>query len=164
MLRCVVFILSIKSKRVFYFIRIHRFITLMFLANAETEPCWLTGHAADNDTVMTLLSTVILYLNKNELDWSKVTVKTFIMIQKIDFQNKCWSFELSIHLWILKNEIYQFLQKHSAVRLFSTLIIIRNVCWAVYYYDFWRSCDTKDWWKYSCASYIHIKDSYLKLQ
>ncbi len=25
------------------------------------------------------------------------------------------------------------------------MIIIRNVSWAAYYYDFWRSCDTEDW-------------------
>ncbi len=35
--------------------------------------------------------------------------------------------------------------KCEAVQLFSTLIIIRNVSWAAYYYDFWRSCDTEDW-------------------
>ncbi len=29
--------------------------------------------------------------------------------------------------------------------MFSTLIIIRNVSWAAYYYDFWRSRDTEDW-------------------
>ncbi len=33
----------------------------------------------------------------------------------------------------------------SSKKLFSTLIIIRNVSWAAYYYDFWRSCDTEDW-------------------
>jgi len=39
--------------------------------------------------------------------------------------------------------MYQFPQKYCAARLFSTLIII-NVSWAAYYYDFWRSCDTED--------------------
>ncbi len=34
-----------------------------------------------------------------------------------------------------------FPQKYLAAKLFSTLIIIRNV----YYYDFWRSRDTEDW-------------------
>ncbi len=29
-------------------------------------------------------------------------------------------------------------------QLISTLIIIRNVSWAAYYYDFWRSCDTEN--------------------
>ncbi len=72
---------------------------------------------------------------------SIVSVKTFIMLQNIYILNKCCSFELSIHLWILKNKIYQFPQKYCAAQLFSTLIIIRNVS---YYYDFWRSCDTED--------------------
>ncbi len=29
--------------------------------------------------------------------WSKVTIKTFIMLQKISISNKCCAFELSIH-------------------------------------------------------------------
>ncbi|MDN8907574.1 hypothetical protein Q0O77_14770, partial [Staphylococcus aureus] len=33
---------------------------------------------------------------------AKVTVKTFIMLQKISISNKCCSFELSIHQRILK--------------------------------------------------------------
>ncbi len=32
----------------------------------------------------------------------------------------------------------------TKILMFSTLIIIRNVSWAAYYYDFWRSCDTED--------------------
>ncbi len=35
---------------------------------------------------------------KDALNQSKVTVKTFIMLQKISILNKCCSFELSIHL------------------------------------------------------------------
>ncbi len=42
---------------------------------------------------------------------------------------------------LLKNRLHE----HEAAQLFSTLIIIRNVSWAAYYYDFWRSCDTEDW-------------------
>jgi len=34
---------------------------------------------------------------------TKVTVNTFIMLQKISILNKCCSFELSIHQIILKN-------------------------------------------------------------
>ncbi len=30
-------------------------------------------------------------------------------------------------------------------QLLSTLIIVRNVSWAAYYYDFWRPHDTEDW-------------------
>ncbi len=48
--------------------------------------------------------------------------------------------------------------------------IIRNVSWAVYYYDFWRSCDTEDWSNdaenteinYS-LTHIHIENSRFKL-
>ncbi len=40
-----------------------------------------------------------------------------------------------------KLNVSRFPRKYSAARLFSTLIIIRNVSRA-YYYDFWRSCDT----------------------
>ncbi len=42
-----------------------------------------------------------------------------------------------------KSNVSRFPQKYEAAQLFSTLII-RNVSWAVYYYDFWRSCDTED--------------------
>ncbi len=45
------------------------------------------------------------YIWKDALNWSKVTVKTFIMLQKISISNKyICSFELSIHQ-------RQFLQK-----------------------------------------------------
>ncbi len=42
--------------------------------------------------------------SKNALNWLKVTVKTFIMLQKISISNKCCSFELSIHCesWKIK--------------------------------------------------------------
>ncbi len=70
--------------------------------------------------------------------------------------------------------MYHGLKKYRAAQLFSTLIIIRNVSWAVYYYDFWRSCDTKDWSNdaentdahqeiYYILQYIHIENIYLKL-
>ncbi len=36
--------------------------------------------------------------NKDALNESEVTVKTFIMLQKISVSNKRCSFELSIHL------------------------------------------------------------------
>ncbi len=56
-----------------------------------------------------------------------MTVKTFIMLQKISVSNKRCSFDLSIHQRILKNRIYQSLQKYEAAQRFSTLIINRNV-------------------------------------
>ncbi len=46
------------------------------------------------------------------LNWSKVTVKTFIMLQNISISNKCCSFELSVQLWILKNKTYPGFHKN----------------------------------------------------
>ncbi len=78
---------------------------------------------------------LILLFIKDALKWEKVTVKTFIMLQKISISNKCCSFELSIHLWILKKlNVSRFPQKYCAAQLFSTLIIIRNVSWAANQY------------------------------
>ncbi len=73
---------------------------------------------------------LILLFSNDALNSSKVTAKTFITLQKISISNKCCSFEIFIHLWILKNKVYQFPQKYCAAQLFSTLIIIRNVSWA----------------------------------
>ncbi len=49
-----------------------------------------------------LLKKLILLFSKDALNWSKVTVKIFIMLQNIYFSKKCCSFELSIHHRILK--------------------------------------------------------------
>ncbi len=46
------------------------------------------------------------------LNWSKVTVKTFIMWQKISISNTCCSFELSVQLWILKNKMHHSFHKN----------------------------------------------------
>ncbi len=75
---------------------------------------------------------------------TKVTVKTF---KCYFYSNKCCSFELSIHLWILKIKCITVSTKILCSTTVSTLIIIRHVSWAAnhaYYYDFWRSCDTED--------------------
>ncbi len=73
---------------------------------------------------------------------SKVTVKTFIMLQKRD---KCCSFELSVHQRILKIK---------GITVFTKIWTVFNIdnnqkCFlsskSAYYYDFWRSCDTEDW-------------------
>ncbi len=45
---------------------------------------------------------LILLLSKDALSWSKVMIKTFIMLQKISISDKCCSSELSIHQWNLK--------------------------------------------------------------
>ncbi len=48
---------------------------------------------------------------------------------------------ISTHLWIL--EKIKCIISTKILCCFLTLIII-NVSWAAYYYDFWRSCDTED--------------------
>ncbi len=85
----------------------------------------------------------IIFLSYYGSQWCPKTAwsQTCLMLQNVSVSNKCCSFELYIHLWILKNKLYAGLHKN----VFSTLIIIRNVSWAAYYYDFWRSCDTEDW-------------------
>ncbi len=48
--------------------------------------------------------------------------------------NKCCSFNVSTHQRILKWNLLPFLQTYYTTQLFSTLIIIRNVSWAVNQY------------------------------
>ncbi len=48
------------------------------------------------------LSKLILLFSKNALNWSKVMIKTFIMLQIISISDKCCSSELSIHQRNLK--------------------------------------------------------------
>ncbi len=49
---------------------------------------------------------------KDALHWSKVPVKTFIMLQKTSISNKCCYFEFSIHQRILKNKTYHCFHKN----------------------------------------------------
>ncbi len=84
---------------------------------------------------------------KVALNWSKVTVKSFKMLQNISISNKWCSFELSIHQ-IMKNTMYQFPQKYSAAQLFSTLIAIKNISWTANQHIRMISdglCDTEAW-------------------
>ncbi len=41
---------------------------------------------------------------KDALNWPNVTAKSFIMLLNIYIPDECYSFELSIHLWILKKK------------------------------------------------------------
>ncbi len=86
----------------------------------------------------------------------KGIVYTFIVLQKI-----------SVHQRILK-KLSWFAQKYD---LFSKCFLSSK---SVYYYDFWRSCDTEDWRNYAEYSalstginyvlkYIQIESSYFKL-
>ncbi len=76
-----------------------------------------------------LLYTIVLF-SKDALNWSKVTVKTFIMLQKISISNFLFSISISVLFLIMKNKMSRFPQKYWSAQLFSTLIIIRNVSWA----------------------------------
>ncbi len=55
-------------------------------------------------------------------------------IQRIFLSNKCCCFFTFYSSVNLKNKMYQSPQKHEAVQVFPTLIIIRNVSWAANQY------------------------------
>ncbi len=73
---------------------------------------------------------LILFFSKDALNLSKVTVNTFIMLQKISILNKCCSFELAIHQRILEKKCIMVSTKILRSTTVSTLIITRNVSWA----------------------------------
>ncbi len=68
--------------------------------------------------------------NKDALNWSEVTLKTFIMFQ---INAALLNFLFICESWTLKSITV------SIRKLFSTLD--NNQKW----YDFWRSCDAEDW-------------------
>ncbi len=57
----------------------------------------------------------MLLFSKDTLNWSKVTV----ILQTISISNKCCSFELSIHLWILENKMYHSFDKKILVSIYT---------------------------------------------
>ncbi len=61
------------------------------------------------------------------------------MLQNIFISDKCWSLDLSINQRILKKHL---------LNCFKYTKNYNNKCFlsskSVYYYDFWRSCDTED--------------------
>ncbi len=72
--------------------------------------------------------------------------KVIYNVQKnIYISNKCVFFTFYSSVNPKKLNVSWFTQKYETAWLYSTLIIIRNVSWAEYYYDFWRLCDTEDW-------------------
>ncbi len=80
--------------------------------------------------------------NRDALHFSKVTVETFIMSQKISVSYKC------CFLFIKKSRKIKCITK---ILCSTTVFNIDNnqKCFfdhkSVYYYDFWRSCDAEDW-------------------
>ncbi len=59
---------------------------------------------------LVLFKKLMFLFRKDALNWSKVTIKTNIMLQKISISNKCCCFELSIHQRITENKMYRFPQ------------------------------------------------------
>ncbi len=88
------------------------FFFLWQLGNFSLKPFWKS----------------ILLISINALNWSKVTIKMFIMLQLIFISNKCCSFELSIHQRILKKKN---LSQVPAQLVSKLMKIIRNASWAV---------------------------------
>ncbi len=92
-------------------------------------------------SLLIFLKKWILLFSIDALNWSKVTVKTFTMLQKILIENKFCSFELSIHQRILTKCFHVISSK--AAKLFSTTKIIGTVSWAWFLKD--HVCNTEDW-------------------
>ncbi len=96
----------------------------------------------------------MLLFRKDALNWSNVTVKTFMMLWNVYISSKCCSFKNFVHERIgplKKNSLLKNIKK----QLFSALII-RNVYWAPIHYIgriSEGSCDSEDWsngcWKFS---------------
>ncbi len=79
------------------------------------------------------LKKLILLLSKDALNWSKVTGKTFIMLQKlISISNKCcFNFLFIKESWKIKYiTVYTKIFSRTIVFNNNCLIIIRNVSWA----------------------------------
>ncbi len=107
----------------------------------------------------------LILLFKDTFNWSKVTVTTFIRLQKISI-----SINAVLLNFLLNQGILQFFlqisQKLKAAQLFSTLII-KNVSWA----PNWHirlfsegSCDTEDWSNASELSGINYIFKYMKIE
>ncbi len=86
------------------------------------------------------------FLQQGCIKFIESNSKDIYNVTKIYISNKRCSFELSIHLWFLKNKMYQFPQNSS-----TTVFNIDNnqKCFlsskSAYYYDSEGSCDTEDW-------------------
>ncbi len=87
---------------------------------------------------------MLLFIS-DAFNWSKVMVKRFIMLQVILFQIGA----VVLNFLFIK-ESWKILLNHKILRSTTVFNIDNNQkCFlsskSVYYYDFWRSCDTEDW-------------------
>ncbi len=97
------------------------------------------------------------------LNWSKATVKTFIILQKILVLNKCCSFDISIYQIIKNNNKMRHFPQQYKAQLFSTLITIRNQHIRMISEG---SCDTKDWSNdaENTATHLHTTTHQLQVE
>ncbi len=108
-------------------------IIVMFLSDSHSDGthslqsihCWDTD--AETHFYKPDEETSINYRWTIPLNGWKVPVKTFIMLQKIYISNKCCSFKLSIHLWILKNKMYHRFHKKNTVFIIDNNQHIRMI-------------------------------------
>ncbi len=90
---------------------------------------------------------LMLLFSKDALNWSKVTVKTFVMFKKIPF-NKCWkcSFEPSKKCFFNIENNYYYTIITIIINNLASIIIDNN--WATKQHIRMISeaaCDTEDW-------------------
>ncbi len=59
------------------------------------------------------------FIQEGRIKLIKIESKNIYNVAKDSISNKCYHFEYSIHLWILKNKMSQVPQKYSTVQLFN---------------------------------------------
>ncbi len=112
------------------------------LTPTTTSVC---AHTSKNNIFWNKLT---LLFSRDALDWSKMTVKTFIMLQKIISQINA---ALLNFLFICESWKIKYITVSTKILCSTTVFNIDNnqKCFlsskSAYYYDFWRSCDTEDW-------------------
>ncbi len=103
---------------------------LIWISRGDTWDYWaLRSRRLQQEKILRTITKISFLIN-----WMHpFLIKVYIYVIYITF------------LTLLNGYVSLFPHQYCAARLFSTLIIIRNVSWAAYYYDFWRLCDTEDW-------------------
>ncbi len=115
------------------------------------QPKWMLCMCVHYCSVWFVLNSNVYFLGGVHflLNWSKVTAKTFIILQKIYISNKCCYFELVIHQRILKIKLHHTV--HNNIKHHTDIVInigINNVFWVANQHIRMiseGSRDTKDW-------------------